>query len=620
MLKVEKMFVLLPCKLRIVCHKQCWANNDKPTIICLKLFKSNQELNDLIKTMPKVNNLTRYQSTWGGDNLELVCFANKATESSSILEWYNFDQQIDKHCEKLYNNNIICKKQIPIDIARMAIMLQILEKMDDDDAYMQQLRWFYSEHIFDHINEIEYNHNKHNTWNPSIRQMFIIIKIFCHCFYANKGHRWSIAYFPSDPKSIITVSQCETMHQLFTSNDHGYGYYGTKLTVNSVNENNKFLEVFCANYNVLATLQAKLLHLMTKYENFKRWKDCKKTKIYDIVTPIHKQTILMEHNYFVQSMHIFMDTTQGYSLARTSNLAVACVSNFLLDTLRGIDFDNNNFGFNVKNGVSRLVLRQLRVSAYVLMTNDPSKFPENDTIKWTTEKKRICEANYCFIIGVTTLIHLDFENLTNELNDLDDLNSKALKFETTLKRIVIPYFCRFEKLNDCNYEIHGDYLVNIPEIECFYHSCIQVYQLLNDDEKCREYHKKYNVFCKNVCGIILDEYSAPERFMLRKQVETNVDSFLIWKRNRFVKRAPTTPLVNFFMDTLNVNVSETSKTGQGCEKYLAWKNIILMKECCVCYKKIVQLRLCKRCKKAHYCSKKCQKIDWNKNNHKSNCI
>ena len=36
----RKNVVLLPPELRRVCHKQFWADNDKSTIICLKIFKS----------------------------------------------------------------------------------------------------------------------------------------------------------------------------------------------------------------------------------------------------------------------------------------------------------------------------------------------------------------------------------------------------------------------------------------------------------------------------------------------------------------------------------------------------------------------------------------------------
>ena len=48
--------------------------------------------------------------------------------------------------------------------------------------------------------------------------------------------------------------------------------------------------------------------------------------------------------------------------------------------------------------------------------------------------------------------------------------------------------------------------------------------------------------------------------------------------------------------------------------------IDISKQCNVCGKKSKLLKYCAQCKNVKYCSRKCQKIDWNTNNHKRICI
>ena len=58
-------------------------------------------------------------------------------------------------------------------------------------------------------------------------------------------------------------------------------------------------------------------------------------------------------------------------------------------------------------------------------------------------------------------------------------------------------------------------------------------------------------------------------------------------------------------------------------EFARWKNTIVenKKKCNFCHKTCDEssLRVCKRCKNAYYCSKKCQKSDWNSTNHKYKC-
>ena len=48
--------------------------------------------------------------------------------------------------------------------------------------------------------------------------------------------------------------------------------------------------------------------------------------------------------------------------------------------------------------------------------------------------------------------------------------------------------------------------------------------------------------------------------------------------------------------------------------------IDISKQCNVCGKESELLKYCAQCENVKYCSRKCQKIDWNINNHKQRCI
>ena len=53
--------------------------------------------------------------------------------------------------------------------------------------------------------------------------------------------------------------------------------------------------------------------------------------------------------------------------------------------------------------------------------------------------------------------------------------------------------------------------------------------------------------------------------------------------------------------------------------YIKWKNVTTLRMCDICKRNSKRLLKCKHCRKKLYCSRKCQKIDWNLNNHKRKC-
>ena len=60
----------------------------------------------------------------------------------------------------------------------------------------------------------------------------------------------------------------------------------------------------------------------------------------------------------------------------------------------------------------------------------------------------------------------------------------------------------------------------------------------------------------------------------------------------------------------------SGKTDRGKDKRYIPERVI----CCnVCNLASTKMKWCKKCKIVRYCSKKCQKIDWKRNNHKRLC-
>ena len=69
-----------------------------------------------------------------------------------------------------------------------------------------------------------------------------------------------------------------------------------------------------------------------------------------------------------------------------------------------------------------------------------------------------------------------------------------------------------------------------------------------------------------------------------------------------------------------VNKSLLPETDEINNHILLWRNVAAVKECKICNRKDKLLRTCKKCRKYHFCSKKCQKIDWKQNEaHRKMC-
>ena len=143
------------------------------------------------------------------------------------------------------------------------------------------------------------------------------------------------------------------------------------------------------------------------------------------------------------------------------------------------------------------------------------------------------------------------------------------------------------------------------------------------------------VRCANLFKTILYDTSAEWNRVVRecKLYDSYCKSYnLAHKIIYEEKRAFSTPVERLTIMILSIKLSNHNTqqvaAGQTFSKGVlenvlvkqGLKNLSMIKECYYCREKSKKLKLCKRCRKAKYCSKNCQKNDWNLRNHKHECV
>ena len=83
-------------------------------------------------------------------------------------------------------------------------------------------------------------------------------------------------------------------------------------------------------------------------------------------------------------------------------------------------------------------------------------------------------------------------------------------------------------------------------------------------------------------------------------------------------------IVNKDVSINECNINEKTNIEKNNYNYqsiiLLWRNVSSKRECMVCHVKTKKLRKCPRCKTMFFCSRKCQKKDWKKNeDHRKRC-
>ena len=118
-----------------------------------------------------------------------------------------------------------------------------------------------------------------------------------------------------------------------------------------------------------------------------------------------------------------------------------------------------------------------------------------------------------------------------------------------------------------------------------------------------------------LCPLITALNEANRSFKFWRRMET-----LIAKNMKFCRVENESKLTHLnaqFGQWKELVVEEKSQDKELFEK---WKNCVCVKFCSCCKKSSMILRKCKGCHKAYYCSKLCQKMDWNYGEHRNYCV
>ena len=173
-----------------------------------------------------------------------------------------------------------------------------------------------------------------------------------------------------------------------------------------------------------------------------------------------------------------------------------------------------------------------------------------------------------------------------------------------------------------------------------YFCLCQSYWFIKNKEKCQYYktlfelNNQKNLKLRNFCCKHLNNQSINahddaeiERIKKMRTLIQAIDMFDIVQGNRKHKkkyhhRERTVDKLVYFSENVLLDKNQENE-----QLYCQWKNATMLKDikCNVCqtncHDSSKQFRKCGGCKKVFYCSKQCQKIDWNSSsrNHKDIC-
>ena len=249
-------------------------------------------------------------------------------------------------------------------------------------------------------------------------------------------------------------------------------------------------------------------------------------------------------------------------------------------------------------------------------------------------------------IGVQSLFCIKMEkfkiysNTVSVINNSNGKDNKSLNkynfgsVSRYLRRFVIEYIqsaiALYRNTADNTYtKFQAAVDVNI-DAKCLSHVCLMLcYFVLQDKSKFYDMLKRFNnaklqysdqgVDCaKNVkkyfCDILFMKKKIGKIKSHNKRIAFLEESINKYNKDRYnaekiADRKKKLPLI--------LSILNTKK------HQLHWKNVLFQKDvkCHYCNTSCdeIQLKICKRCRKTYYCSKKCQKKDWNWRLHKLVC-
>lgn len=552
--------------------------NDKPGIINLPMFDSNDEFNHFLKLMPKVH---RDENFW--DHNE--------------TRWKPFDLAVKQQTVKLYDKYDICRVAIPIETGMVVLLLYILERLHVYDINTHIFREFFIVHI---------KHQAAVLMSPFVINLAAAsLHVLLSSWVIGLGNAMRYAFFSH-------YKNDQTMPDILKSDSMYF------IEKNVLYQNiDYFCVKFCGGYDVKHTVQAKQHYLRMKWMKITKLDSARHD--YDKKSQYYDKIIESQHLECIKAFDYFK--SDKYCLYRTDLLATYWLLSLIRDIFMTIDFD---FGFNNDHNQPRIILRQLRVTMLFCMKSFFIKFDQQHEFVADLEHYHNVLTN-AYAFGVLCLMHIKlarfkFEDSSAKLNKF--IKKRVIPSLETAERIVEPFFhlskqrYRVDRIDDSDQTT----ICKLYQILCYF--CI----LINDWRKFDRYYTKvldlHGTEIEGGCsihgvGILINNLGL--RSKSRKQIKTckrsarEITCLRImrnkWKETVLDKRKKQTATLNSFLKHI---------FGNEDSNYSAFKNICRIKQCAQCRKKTQCLRKCKTCRNVFYCSKICQKKDWH--NHKRQCL
>ena len=607
---------------------------DTPGLIQHALFENRFGMESLIKSIPK-------------------------NDSS----WHNFDNSLRAHAKSLYHSHNIDKMVIPLDCLLLTLILYTLQKIPSVDTNDIILRFNLVKHGDDIFTTICSKYDTHYKNNNSI---LVAIWIW-YIFHKEKG--FSTPWYVND---ISEEPDAETGNNTATTHTNDmFECICRVLKDHSSKEicQNYFISKFCNGYNILPTLKAKYAHFLCKEARAQRYifPDLTNQKIGKIThskltSQQRSQIMKKEHQYWTQAFDICI--SKQYSLKKTEYFGTLLVKFLLFDLMCEMSLNLPNL--DVIYAFPRDILRQIRTTIKWLITHYKKHEKYTNSTQYSQVYHNSWRAQLYQLFAVLSYLHIPIifdESFLGFDYDFKDW----YKFRRIINRYVIPYFKKSDKIEETipvahvaqrrqrieNRRNHRkrhrkpklrkvkfkktpiyNYWVESGHIDQYLRHITERYQLLMNSSmlvmdwdlfdqcftKWKRLSIRYGHDISRFQSAVYTKCIARDSEIYGKKAcdldilheQYSIGTYLVSKR-KFTKQLQTKPLNQFLMKTFDVNCRKKNND----KYYNGWKNTVLMKECNVCCKKTGKLRKCKDCHEhAFYCSIKCQKIDWNQNNHK----